>query len=81
MCITIIFCAGVKRSVSPNYTLYVRQGHLFDNYWYVKKTLAKFKHPKPMQKQNQPHLHILPKYGATTQYAMDKDPTLLVGPE
>ena len=48
---------------------------------YVERALAKFQHPKPKKPQNQPHPHIPPKYGATTQYATDDDTTPPVGPE
>jgi hypothetical protein len=33
---------------------------------YVQRALAKFQHPTPTRKQNQPHPHIPPKYGAKT---------------
>lgn len=48
---------------------------------YVEKALERFQHPKPEKPQHQPHPHIPPNYGATTQYATDEDPTPPVGPE
>ena len=48
---------------------------------YVDKALARFQHPTPNKKQNQPHPHMPPNYGATKQYATDDDPTPLIGPE
>ena len=48
---------------------------------YVGKALERFQHPKPTKPQHQPHPHIPPNYGATTQYATNEDPTPLVGTE
>jgi len=45
---------------------------------YVAKALKRFDHPTPTKRQDQPHPHIPPKYGATTQYATAIDTTPLL---
>jgi hypothetical protein len=40
---------------------------------YVKKALARFKHPPPTKPQHQPYPHVKPNYGAKTQYAKEAD--------
>ena len=40
---------------------------------YVEKALARFKHSKTKKIQDQPHKHTIPVYGATVQYAKEKD--------
>jgi hypothetical protein len=45
---------------------------------YLDKVFLKFKHVAPSKKQNSPHPHIIPQYGAKTQYleSQDKSPLL-----
>jgi hypothetical protein len=40
---------------------------------YLSKALLRFKHTTPKKKQNSPHPHVITKYGAKTQYAMEED--------
>jgi hypothetical protein len=40
---------------------------------YIQKALTRFKHETPEKNQNSPHPHVIPQYGAKTQYAKDKD--------
>ena len=40
---------------------------------YLPKALLRFKHTTPKKKQNSPHPHVITKYGAKTQYAMEED--------
>jgi hypothetical protein len=39
---------------------------------YLNKAFVRFKHEKPMKTQNSPHPHIIPQYGAKTQYAAEE---------
>jgi hypothetical protein len=39
---------------------------------YLDKAFIRFKHEKPTKKQNSPHAHMIPKYGAKTQYAQEE---------
>ena len=45
---------------------------------YVPQALKRFNHPPPRKPQHQPHPHIKPKYGATKQFAPDKDTSPLL---
>ena len=45
---------------------------------YVKAAIARFQHKPPRKPQDQPHLHVKPKYGATKQYAPDDDDSPLL---
>jgi hypothetical protein len=40
---------------------------------YLQKALTRFNHETPDKIQNSPHLHVIPQYGAKTQYTKDKD--------
>jgi hypothetical protein len=40
---------------------------------YLPKAFLRFNHSPPKKKQNSPHPHIAPQYGAKTQYAADED--------
>ncbi len=40
---------------------------------YLPKAFLRFNHLPPKKKQNSPHPHIAPQYGAKTQYTADKD--------
>ena len=40
---------------------------------YVEKALLRFKHERPTRRQDQPHPHVKPAYGAKAQYADDGD--------
>ena len=40
---------------------------------YLPKAFQQFNHLPPKKKQNSPHPHIAPQYGAKTQYVADKD--------
>ena len=46
-----------------------RQGHV-SMPGYVNMALIRFKHRTPKQKQDQPYQHVIPNYGAKTQYAV-----------
>jgi hypothetical protein len=39
---------------------------------YLYKACVRFKHEKPMKKQNSPHALVIPKYGAKTQHAQEE---------
>ncbi len=39
---------------------------------YLDKAFVRFKHEKPMKIQNSPHPHVIPQYGAKTQYAEEE---------
>ena len=39
---------------------------------YLYKAFVGFKHEKPMKIQNSPHPHVIPQYGAKTQYAEEE---------
>jgi hypothetical protein len=41
----------------------------------------KFKHVAPSKKQNSPHPHAIPQYGAKTQYAESQDKSPLLNKE
>ena len=45
---------------------------------YVNMTLTRFKHQTPIQKHDQPYQHVIPNYGAKTQYAVGPDGTSLL---
>jgi hypothetical protein len=38
---------------------------------YLQKAFTRFKHKMPVKIQNSPHPHIIPQYGAKTQYAKE----------
>jgi hypothetical protein len=40
---------------------------------YLEKAFIRFKHEAPEKIQNSPHPHVIPQYGAKTQYAKDED--------
>ena len=40
--------------------------------------LIRFKHRTPKRKQDQPYQHVIPNYGAKTQYAVGPDGTALL---
>ena len=40
---------------------------------YLSKAFVRFKHEMPRKKQNSPHPHIIPNYGAKAQYAEPED--------
>ncbi len=46
---------------------------------YLDKVFLKFKHVAPSKKQNSPHPHAIPQYGAKSQFAesQDKPPSLI----
>ena len=48
---------------------------------YVERALARFGHLIPKIPQHQPHKHTVPTYGATIQYAKDRDVTNLLSKE
>ncbi len=48
---------------------------------YVECALARFGHPIPDKPQHQPHLHTIPTYGATVQYAKPKDTSRKLSPQ
>ena len=45
---------------------------------YVNMSLIRFKHKTPKRKQDQPYQHVIPNYGAKTQYAVGPDGTALL---
>ena len=45
---------------------------------YVNMALIRFKHRTPKQRQDQPYQHVIPNYGAKTQYAVVPDRTALL---
>jgi hypothetical protein len=40
---------------------------------YLEKAFLQFNHTPPKKKQNSPHPHVAPQYGAKTQYATEED--------
>jgi hypothetical protein len=48
---------------------------------YIEKTLARFNHEPPKKPQHQPHVHSIPVFGATTQYAKPEDNTAQLSKE
>jgi hypothetical protein len=48
---------------------------------YLDKVFLKFKHVAPSKKQNSPHPHTIPQYGAKTQYAESQDESPLLNKE
>jgi hypothetical protein len=48
---------------------------------YLDKAFLKFKHDAPSKKQNSPHPHAIPQYGAKTQYAESQDESPLLNKE
>jgi hypothetical protein len=38
---------------------------------YLQKAFTRFKHEMPVKIQNSPHPHVIPQYGAKTQYAKE----------
>ncbi len=48
---------------------------------YLDKAFLKFKHVAPSKKQNSPHPHTIPQYGAKTQYAESQDESPLANKE
>ena len=48
---------------------------------YVERSLARFGHSIPDKPQHQPHLHTIPTYGATVQYAKPKDTSRKLSPQ
>ncbi len=48
---------------------------------YLDKVFLKFKHVAPCKKQNSPHPHAIPQYGAKTQYAESQDESPLLNKE
>jgi hypothetical protein len=48
---------------------------------YLNKVFLKFKHVAPSKKQNSPHPHAIPQYGAKTQYAESQDKSTLLNKE
>jgi hypothetical protein len=40
---------------------------------YLPKAFIRFKHEMPVKIQNSPHLHVIPQYGAKTQYAKEEN--------
>jgi hypothetical protein len=47
----------------------------------LNKVFLKFKHVAPSKKQNSPHPHAIPQYGAKTQYAESQDDSPLLNKE
>ena len=45
---------------------------------YVNMALIRFKHRTPKRRQDQPYQHVIPNYGAKTQYAVGPDGTALL---
>jgi hypothetical protein len=45
---------------------------------YLDKAFLKFKHVAPSKKQNSPHPHAVPQYGAKTKYAESQDESPLI---
>ena len=45
---------------------------------YVNMELIRFKHHTPKRRQDQPYQHVIPNYGAKTQYAVGPDGTALL---
>ncbi len=43
---------------------------------YLEKAFLQFNHTPPKKKQNSPHPHVAPQYGAKIQYATDESPPL-----
>ena len=48
---------------------------------YLDKVFLKFKHVAPSKKQNSPHTHTIPQYGAKTQYAESQHESPLLNKE
>jgi hypothetical protein len=48
---------------------------------YLDKALLRFKHEMPKSKQNSPHPHVKPQYGAKAQYAAEVDSSPSLGKE
>jgi hypothetical protein len=48
---------------------------------YLSKALLRFKHDVPKTKQNSPHPHVAPQYGAKEQYTMEEDTSPLLSKE
>jgi hypothetical protein len=48
---------------------------------YVERALARFGHTIPDKPQHQPHLHTIPTYGATIQYAKPEDTSRKLSPQ
>jgi len=48
---------------------------------YLSKALLRFKHEMPKKKQNSPHPHVAPQYGAKTQYVEKADTSPPLGKE
>ncbi len=48
---------------------------------YLDKAYVRFNHEKPMKIQNSPHPHVLPNYGAKTQYATEKNDSPVLSKE
>jgi hypothetical protein len=48
---------------------------------YLDKVFLKFKHVAPSKKQNSPHPHAIPQYGAKTRYAESQDESPLLNIE
>ncbi len=48
---------------------------------YLDKVFLKFKHVAPSKKKNSPHPHVIPQYGAKTQYAESQDKSPLLNKE
>jgi hypothetical protein len=48
---------------------------------YLDKAFLKFKHVAPSKKQNSPHPHAIPQYGANTQYVESQDEPPLLNKE
>ena len=45
---------------------------------YINMELIRFKHRTPKRKKDQPYQHVIPNYGAKTQYAIGPDGTALL---
>jgi hypothetical protein len=48
---------------------------------YLSKALLQFKHDVPKTKQNSPHPHVAPQYGAKEQYTTEEDTSPLLNKE
>lgn len=59
----------------PNHKVYLHMPG------YLDKALLRFKHETPKTKQNSPHPHVTPQYGAKTQYAEETDSSPPLGKE
>lgn len=40
---------------------------------YIEEMMHKYQHPKPKTPQHSPHMHLIPNYGAKTQWVIEPD--------